>query len=417
MPILKIILISVFLFIVISIFLNKNFFDDTLDFANNLFQPPDIDPIEADREVFRNRQDAIDVTTSWARAYITAIDSNEPACYIDLPPMTSDIIEEEYVLELTSIQKDKTIIQLKRAGFPATDQKQLDTSLCLIVEKKDSQSNILQNFKENLVDKYEPDNCIEQNKCAKIIIQTTSNTQTDEDDSTEILISGEKLIFQTPNPDETSKNKKTTSMKLTHLQVSNQNEEITLSTTTNSLSTQQSFRLIKIHDDICLLPIDSSTSAGWVYNSVGELKYLKQNAILYNSEYTGTLPSCTANIDELTQYESQIINIVFTTIRPGRRQNNINHPVMLEYTEQKWNIQYPPTGRPSNSEEDEHIMNHLEEILSNKNYAQGVIKLCNEFILNTKITIDIELPTGQPGVKAYTITNIEGLRCDLAPRV
>ncbi len=424
MAIVKIAGIILLLVILISIFYDKNFFEDTVDWANNLFSPPEIDPTRTHVKKFENRAEAREVEEDWLSAYERVINSNEYACYEDLPNIPQELAQEGYFLEITSSKKDEIIIQTKNEGFPITERTKINTGLCMVLDKN---QDMLENFQENLIKKYEPKKCTLTKPCGYFFLKDQGTYQTNpnqayvpEDASAEQLmqdilkITG-GVILQIPNPQENKKSS-ATSMNLQYIKVENNNPEIIINTTTNDLSTNRAFKLIKINDNICVLPIDKSNNEFEIRGSKNNrIHYLTEKSLLLNIDYPGMLPKCEKTYDDLREHINTPITIRIDRFnRLGRVSYNYDLKYIYEINQNKWNITFVPGSGfgASSSSERLDITKYLETLLKDKLYPTGVRELCEQ----TPLDKEFKLIHTDGSEEDYKIGKIEGLRCELITR-
>ncbi len=400
--------------------MDKNFFDDTADWANNLFKMPDVDPTEARREQFKYRQNAIDIQKEWIQTYHTTMDSNEQICYEDLPTINEDIIKAGYTLQLSSNKKNELIIQTTNNG-PITEQIKINTGLCIIVDKDETK---IKNFKENLIDKYNPEGCSQTSSCANILLEkigvqiiidftkgldekTPEFEEYIEDNDKDILKKTGGAVIQIPSPNENKK----TSMQLMLIESINNNQEIIINSSTKKLSENTQFKLIKLNDDVCILPIDKSNDD---YQTRDGLTYLTAKTLLPDMDYDGLIPKC-EKTSYLEEHKDKQINITFASdsFDVAKRTKLLKFKAVRRTNDYIWMIEDKNNLAAEVNEifKKSQISNYLVELLRTLDYEGGVKKLCDEFPLYKEREIN-----HKENSVTYKITRIDGLRCELITR-
>ena len=408
--IVKIAVLIIMLILLVTIFFDRTYLDDITDWVNNLFQPPEIDPGRTQREQFEARQDALNMLRAWEVAYDRALNSNERACFEELPTMPESAIKEGYVLQIGTNERNKQVMQIAiktdDGYFPISERHPINTGLCMVVDKE---KDMLERFYKNLIKKYNPDGCTLTEPCANHFLSGVGSYQLtdlmDEEYSFEnVLLIGGGAVFQTPSPDE----KKGTTMQIVHVESINNQPEEKINTEMKRLSENEAFRLIKINDNVCILPIENSWNRDYVKRD--GFFYFGEELLVHDTDYTGLLPRC-QKTENLRDYISEPIYIQYVDVPRGVfgiAYNKQYYTVQINYENQQWNIKY----RDAHKTQEISFISDMLAKVQNKNYVEGVKTLCDEYPLFADIPVTYRDRAGG----SRTISRIQGLRCDLVNR-
>ena len=314
---LQIILIIIIIAIFASTVLNRQFYYDTIDFIQNLFEPPEVDPLPPSTRMLIEREKGFEYLQEWVNKMDSVMLTEQDYCYKEMNSTSTDSRRQEIAIIFTAEKEDSFNIKLQQKGATLSISKEINTPLCLIAGLSGSEfrsaEDTLRNFRRAFVDfnQQEIQKCLDNpSSCALMMseIKTMSRTYNSYDYF--------KAEFQINSEERRAP---TDSFAFTY-QVSNAqgNTEEVMSLTTGKQS-EAGYLIFKIKENICIMPMAQSS---WIhYNigkstrSAGDLEILQRRAF-----YTGSfekreslirLPECEINeVLTETQAKQELLQII-----------------------------------------------------------------------------------------------------------
>ena len=419
------------LFIIMNIFLDKNFIDDTLDFLDNIWEVDvDSDTQRMNRIIIR--QEAISYTAEWIDTFNAMMNTNEEYCYSRMPSTNRDFREESFTLAFTSTEKDSFNIELKQNSLMATVPETINAPLCIIAEPQRSkrETEIIKNFQEAFYDQNQnaKTNCLNNpSQCAWIFSQPQTALKEINEEPESFFVKFEL------NSESVREKRESFSLEYT---ITPRGQEPTQIINSDVKLSDSDYLLFKMKDSICIMPLSRSQGSctyfpiigGGHANRIGNLNILRRGCFLESSRNDFVpnqklleIPPCGATQEEITELLRNDIMITFALIRSGPTPNTF-YPKLIKYDENEgWlvisalddtNIRLPSSSHRSPT-----IINNVKEILKDKNLEEGRRTLCETYTEQEDVTMQGETATGNPFQTTYTITRIEGLRCDLLENI
>ncbi len=426
--IVTIIVLITLLWVIASIFLDKNFYDDAIDSINRIWEPPDVDGDLGQQELRIIRQKAINYAAEWIDLFHAVEASEESYCYAKIPALDREIREESFSLEFKSTQEGSFDIELTQEGLMSTIPETINKDLCMIIEPRgrnrgdiDMLTNFLDAFYED--DRDNIQNCLNDPSQCSLVFSKPEQAFEKVDVSPHSF----NAIFKI-NSEEVrdSRNSIEIIYDITKTQGDNPtilaNEELRISDT--------DFILFKMEDSICIMPLSRSQDNcrnwgifGGDSNREGGFNYLRRGCFFDRSfepnEKLLTIPECGASEEDMWPLMEDDILITFAILR-GQYGTNTYHPKIIRY-EDEWivesaigqtNINLPSSSQPSPK-----INDYLSELLKDKDLLEGRAKLCEKYNAAEEVTIEGETEGGNPYEQDYSITKKEGLHCSIVRRL
>ena len=365
--IVKLILAGLIITLVASTILNKNFYYDALDFIENMFEPPEIDPMPSHTRMMVERENTISQLQLWVETFNSMQISNEPYCYARLPETTRASRDEELAIIFNTNTQDTFDLRVSQKGASVTRHVTINTPLCLIAELRGSEfgnaRNTLSNFDDAFV-KYNQqniNNCLNNpSLCALIVpeIKSLSNKYAvHEEFSAEFRLNAEDIA------------NRRTSFSFNYFVTNIQGEiEEIISSSSGKLS-DAGFLLFKIQDNICIMPLAQQsvfrlTSGGT--RKTDELNILRRSTF-FNRDFTlkeelKRIPECTPQTllpdsevnDALEKFLFETnTNLEFKiTIKETETNSDDKNEAIFTWiqTTQEWHVKIKEQGKPVKDE-------------------------------------------------------------------
>ncbi len=149
--IVKMIFAGLIITLVVSTIFNPSFYYDALDFIENLFQPPEVDPLPSTTQTLIARERGLSYLEEWVDAFEKMKNAKEEYCYELIPATTRESRDHELAVRFSSNEKNNFRIGLTQEGAVVSAIVQINAPLCLIAQPRRADSeeagDILKNFR------------------------------------------------------------------------------------------------------------------------------------------------------------------------------------------------------------------------------------------------------------------------------
>lgn len=444
----KLIFIALIITVAVSTIFNKNFYYDALDFIENLFQPPEVDPLPSTTQTLIARERGLAYLASWVEAFERMSNSDKKYCYELIPATTRESREHNLAIRFSSSEENSFRISLSGEGGAALSKPiQINSPFCLIAQPRSSESEeageILENFREAFYsgDEEKRDFCIDNpEQCALIF----SKPETLSDDYTNYQNFQVNFLINAPDRADRrnsfylryflydASSLEIDEETLAQDVIPEQGSEIVFDASSGRL-TDGGFLLFKIGNNLCIMPLASTTRScetliGSNDRNAGDISLLRRSCFFESSSNNFKpnqklleIPRCGATQEEITELLKEDIMITFALIRSGPAPN-VFYPKIINYNESEgWTVRSAledtSINFPSSSQTSPNIINNIEELLKDKNLEKGRKTLCETYIEQEEVTMQGETTGGSSFQTTYTITKIEGLKCELLENI
>ena len=251
----KIIFAGIILTIIANMIFDPNYFHDAADFINNLFEPPEADPLHQTTRMLTERENAFEYLEKWVDAFDAMKHSEHEYCYMQINATTRESREADLAVLFFTEEPNSFNIRLAQQGATVSRHITIDSPLCLIAQPNKPETNQAGEILSNFRNAFYSNNQNEINNCLNNPKQCTMQF------SNPSFYSNEYTNYESFHAEfqlnSEQRADRRTSFSIRYRIIQNNEPNIILDGHSGILS-DAGYLLFKIKDNYCIMPLANS---------------------------------------------------------------------------------------------------------------------------------------------------------------